>query len=111
MPNNDERQKNHRVDIIWPIGVDTDQGTIEGETRNISSAYLCIYCEEPLQLNKIYRFAVYPHNRVEMGVMGKVVWSESYDLNDKPVRVCMGIKIVEISDKDRTFLYYLTKTS
>jgi len=40
-----------------------------------------------------------------------VVWSESYDLNDKLVRLCIGIKIVEISDEDRMFLYYLTKTS
>ena len=111
MSNKDERRKNPRVKIIWPIDVETDHGTIEGETRNISSSYLCIYCEEPLQLNKIYRLAVYPHNRVEVEVMGKVVWSESYDLKDKPIRVCIVIKIVEISDKDRMFIYYLTKTS
>lgn len=111
MPNKDERRKNPRVEIIWPINVDTDQGTIEGETRNISSSGLYIYCEEPLLLNKLYRLVVYPHNRVEMEVTGKVVWSESYDLKDKPVRVCIGIKTVEISDEDRMFLYYLTKTS
>jgi len=111
LPNKNERRKNPRVEIIWPIDVDTDQGTIEGETRNISSSGLYTYCEEPLQLNKIYSLVVYPHNRVEMGVTGKVVWSESYDLDDKPVRVCIGIQIAEISDEDRMFLYYLSKTS
>lgn len=111
MPNKHERRENSRVEIIWPIDVETDQRTIEGETRNISSSGLYTYCEEPLQVNKIYRLAVYPQNRVEMGVSGKVVWSESYDLDDERVRFGIGIEIIEISDEDRMFLYYLSKNS
>ena len=111
MPNINERRKNPRVEIIWPIDVDTDQGTIEGEMRNISNSGLYTYCEELLQLHQIYHFTIYPHNRVEMEITGKVVWSESYDLNDKPVRFCLGIQIIEISDEDRKFIYYLTKPS
>ena len=55
-----ERRKEPRIDVRWPVAVMSDQGTIRGETRDISSEGVAIFCDEPLRLDEPYQIAVIP---------------------------------------------------
>src|SRR3990172_11136039 len=63
--------KNSRSEVRWPVRILSDQGTIEGETRDISfdGIYICV--DEPLRLNEKFRMAISPPNRQAIGVTGK----------------------------------------
>ncbi|MGD2269475.1 MAG: PilZ domain-containing protein [Desulfobacterales bacterium] len=96
-----DRRKFSRGDVRWPITVISDQGTIEGETRNISFDGIYIRCDQPLELNENFRMAISPPDHDAIGVTGKVIWSDFYGMDHEDTFVGMGVCLVEISDKDR----------
>ena len=99
-----ERRKQARIDVRWPVAVLSDHGTIRGETRNISSGGVSIFCDEPLRLDASYRIAVTPPERSALGVTGKVTWSDLYGMEDGQTAVGMGICFVELSGEDQVVL-------
>ena len=99
-----ERRKQPRIDVRWPVAVLSDHGTIRGETRNISSGGVAIFCDEPLRLDASYRIAVTPPEHATLGVTGTVTWSDLYGLEDGETAVGMGICFVEFSGEDQVFL-------
>lgn len=99
-----ERRKQPRIDVRWPVTVMDDQGTIKGETRDISSEGVAIFCDEPLRLDKSYHIAVTPPEHTALGITGKVTWSDLYGMEDGVTAVGMGICFVELSGEDQVFL-------
>lgn len=99
-----EKRKQPRVKIKWPIKVFASHGTVEGETQNISPQGISICCEEPLHLNEVYLISLMPPNHPPIGVSGKVVWSDFYGICDKDAPVCIGVCLVQISEKDSGFI-------
>jgi hypothetical protein len=98
-----ERRTKPRNEVRWRITIETVQGTIDGETRNVSPEGLLVCCEEPLRLQESYRIAILPPGRPAIGVTGKVVWSDVYGM-DKDSVFGMGVCLVEISERDRLLL-------
>ncbi len=99
-----ERRKQPRIDVRWPVAVMSDQGTIRGETRDISSEGVAIFCDEPLRLDASYHIAVTPPEHAALGITGRVTWSDLYGMEDGDTAVGMGICFVELSGEDRVFL-------
>ena len=98
--------KHSRSEVRWPIRILSDQGTIEGETRNISfdGIYICV--DEPLRLNEKFRMAISPPDHRAIGVTGKVVWSDLYALDEEETPFAMGMSLVKLSKKDRKAIEY-----
>jgi hypothetical protein len=90
----------------WPVRILSDQGTIEGETRDISFDGIYICMDEPLRLNEKFRMAISPPNRQAIGVTGKVVWSDMYALDEEETPFAMGMSLVKISRKDLKAIEY-----
>ena len=99
-----ERRKQPRIDVRWPVFVMSNQGTIRGETRDISSEGVAIFCDEPLRLDESYHIAVTPPEHEALDVTGRVTWSDLYGMEDGVTAVCMGICFVELSGEDQVFL-------
>ena len=99
-----ERRKHPRIDVRWPVAVMSDQGTIKGETRDISSEGVAIFCDEPLRLDASYHIAVTPPEHAALDVTGRVTWSNLYGMEDGHTPVGMGICFVELSGEDQVFL-------
>ena len=99
-----ERRKQARIDVRWPVAVLSDHGTIRGETRNISSGGVSIFCDEPLRIDASYRITVTPPERSTLGVTGKVTWSDLYGMEDGQTAVGMGLCFVELSGEDQVIL-------
>ena len=104
MANEIERRKQPRIDVRWPVAVMSDQGTIRGETRDISSEGLAIFCDEPLRLDASYHIAVTPPEHAALGITGKVTRSDLYGMENGDTAVGMGVCFVELSGEDQVFL-------
>ncbi len=90
-----EKRKHTRIEARWPITVLTNEGIIEGETRNISVGGMYINCKVPLSLNESYRVSITPPNHQNIELSCKVVWSDLYGI---------GFCFVEVPDEDRHLL-------
>jgi hypothetical protein len=99
-----ERRRYNRLEVNWPIIMAFDQDELEGETINITVDGVLIRCEEPLQLNEIFRISIKPPNRQVIEVTGKVIWSDHYAIGEQNTAFGMGICFVKISEVDRHFL-------
>ena len=99
-----ERRNQPRIDVRWPVAVMSDQGTIKGETRDISSEGVAIFCDEPLRLDASYHIAVTPPEHAALDITGRVTWSDLYGMENGVTAVGMGICFVELYGEDRVFL-------
>ncbi len=100
----EERRKNERRELQWPITILADYATVEGVTLNISLDGIYIRCEEPLLLNESYRMSILPPNHDAIEVLGKVVRSEFYGMSEDNSTFGMGVCVVKIGDEERKAL-------
>jgi hypothetical protein len=100
----EEKRKHPRKEVIWPITIIAEHGTIEGEIRNITVDGLFIFCEEPLRLNETYRMSIVPGKHKAIGVTGKVVWADAYCMTEDKSAYGIGICLIQIKDQDRETL-------
>jgi hypothetical protein len=94
-----EGRKYRRVKVGWPIKIFTDQGTIEGQIRNITSAGVFIHCKAQLRQNAIYRMVIKPY-QMSIEVKGKVIWAGHDDNSDESTIRGFGVYFAEISEAD-----------
>lgn len=102
-----ERRKNPRSKIKWPVTVLTENGTIEGETRDFAVDGISIRCVEPLRMDQVFRMGVMPPDRQMIEFTGKVVWSDLYGIGDDNSAYGVGVCFVEISEEDLRVLQKL----
>ena len=69
-----EKQGLPRIAASWPVTIITENGTIEGEARNVTLEGLFIHCMERLSVDETYRLVIKPPGE-EISVMGKLLWS------------------------------------
>jgi len=96
----DERRKEPRINVDWPIKVFLDDRTIKGVAKNITLKGLFVSCEEPLSLKENYRIYIYTPNHKDITVIGEAMWSTSYAIDDKNAYVCIGLLFIKISTED-----------
>ena len=89
----------------WPVRVITNDGTVKGESRDISVQGLFLCCEEPLPLHTVFAIRISPPDHDSIQVQAKMVWSNRYgiDMEDRTY-VCIGVCLVSISEQDRQYL-------
>lgn len=107
MAHETERRKNLRRKVKWPVTVLTENGTIEGETRDFGVDGMSISCVEPLLMDKVLRMGVMPPDHQMIEFTGKVIWSDLYGIGDDDSAYGMGVCFVEISNEDLRVLQRL----
>ena len=89
----------------WPVHVFTHDGTVKGESRDISVQGLFLYCEQPVPLDRVLSIKISPPDHASIQVQAKMVWSNRYGIDmDDQTYVCIGVCLVSISDQDRQYL-------
>ena len=99
-----ERRDEDRVSAKLPITIITDNGTIEGESRNISIDGIQICCEHPLYMNERIRISVFPPNSEGIAFTGEVVWSDFYGLDADNKVFGIGVCMVELAEEDQKMI-------
>lgn len=99
-----ERRQTQRINVTWPITIITSQGTIEGESRNITPSGLFIHCKSKLPEDEVYQIIIKLPNEKQIIVKGQMMWSNLNGRQDTGAFVNMGFSFIRMSDEDQEVL-------
>ena len=83
-----------RSKVRWPVTMTTPIGTIEGETKDVSTLGAYIQCQEPLNPSENFLLSVRLPAGSPLRVFAEVVWSKSTDLESKNGPLGMGVRFL-----------------
>jgi uncharacterized protein (TIGR02266 family) len=94
-----ENREDSRVDIHWPVSMETPDGTISAEAKNISVGGAFICCEKPLPIGEMFRLTMTGPDKEPVIATAKVAWSNVNVPKDKVINREMGVRFVNMSDR------------
>ena len=104
-----ERRRHPRIHVNWPVVVQTPQGLIEGQTRDISIGGVFIEYEEKPDLSENFQVVLKPSRERSISVTGKKAWCGNININGKITYSGMGVRFTEISPEDRQFIFTMVE--
>ena len=100
-----ERRDYPRAKIKWPVKVETDKGTMDGVTSDVTPNGVFIHCQKPLRLNVVFEMAIdIPNSEHSITAKAEVVWSNRWGPDDEISPRGMGVRFVKISSEARKFI-------
>jgi uncharacterized protein (TIGR02266 family) len=93
-----ENREVSRVDIQCPISMETPDGTIRAEAKNISVGGAFICCEKPLPIGEMFRLTMMGPDKEPVIATAKVAWSNVNVPEDKVINRGMGVRFIKMSD-------------
>ena len=99
-----ERRGYSRVDIVFPVKMDTSHGPVKVEIRNITLGGAFICCPEPLPLGESFALTIDLPDHDPLNLMAEVVWSNINVPDEKIVNRGMGIRFIRITETERKLL-------
>jgi len=100
----EERREDSRVKMKWPVTIETLEGSLNGETINVSvgGAFICF--QGLPRLKERFRVTMNPPNHHALQATVSIVWS-NFNVPEKDIiHRGMGVRFLEISDEDRQFI-------
>jgi hypothetical protein len=98
----EDRRIYPRADVRWPVSAVTAEGSLEGETINLSMMGAFICCTRPLGLNETVALTInIPDSDHSLTVRAQVVWSNVCVSGDEESQNGMGVR----------FIWHLPETS
>ena len=94
-----ERRKHPRADVNWRVSMQTSDGTISGEVKNISLGGAFICCKKPLPLGQVFRLIMIGRDNEPVIATAEVVWSNINVPKEKVINRGMGVRFIKMSDK------------
>ena len=94
-----ENREHPRVDIHWPVSMETPDGMIKAEVKNISVGGAFICCEKPLPLKKVFGLTMVGPDNESVTATAEVVWSNVNVSDEKVVNRGMGVRFIKMSDR------------
>jgi len=95
----EERRQQPRVNINWPVSIETSAGTIDGEVKNISVGGAFICCNKPLRLRQVFRLTMIGPDNEPVKATAQVVWSNANVPSEKVLNRGMGVRFIKMSDR------------
>jgi len=105
-----ERRLHPRILVKWPVVVETPQGSVEGETKDISVDGVFIFCSKEPEIGENVPILLKPSEQRTISVVGEKIWSGSLTIDNKTV-FGMGVQFVHISPEDRNYIAVLVEKS
>jgi hypothetical protein len=100
----DERRETPRICVAWPITVITGEGSIEGESVNITHSGIFVRSRRVLKEKETYQIIVKPPNDKQVLLKGKLVWSNLNGEQRSEAFADMGFSFVKIEEEDQRLL-------
>ena len=99
----EERRQNPRARVNWPVTIETEEGTIERATYNISPDGAFISGLSRLELHEVVDMTISgPDHPIK--VKAKVVWTSSQVPPKEDMPRGVGVEFINISDEDREII-------
>ena len=100
----EEKRQHRRVEIKWPVTIQTAQGSKEARTNDVSLGGAFISCSQPLPLGEIFPLTINVPDQEAQTVTAEIVWSNINVPEDKVINRGMGVRFIQISNEAREFL-------
>lgn len=98
-----ERRLHPRILVKWPAVVETPQGSVEGETKDISVDGVFIFCADEPEIGDSFSILLKPSEQRTISLVGAKIWSGSFTIDNKKV-FGMGVQFINISPEDRNYI-------
>jgi len=86
-----ERRRNSRVQVNYPVTLQSSEETMTGQMKNLSSGGAFIDCEKPLAPGEIFNLSIHMEDRgTSLATKAQVVWSISRG---------MGVRFLSAGDR------------
>lgn len=95
----EQKRKHPRANINWPVSMETSDGTIEAEIKNISLGGAFICCKKPLPIGEVFPLTMIGPNDELVKATAQVVWSNVNVPEEKVVNRGMGVRFMKMSDR------------
>jgi hypothetical protein len=96
----EERRQHQRAKVKWPVTIETEEGTIERVTYNISPEGAFISGLSPLELHEVVDMTISGPDH-PIGVKARVLWTSSQVPPKEDMPRGVGVKFINISDEHR----------
>ena len=103
-----ERRLHPRILVKWPAVVETPQGSVEGETKDISVDGVFIFCANEPEIGENFPLLLKPSEKRTISIVGAKIWSGSFTIDNKTV-FGMGVLFIQISTEDRAYIAALVE--
>ena len=98
-----ETRVHPRIHVNWPAIIKAREGPTTGKTSDISVDGVFILCSVEPELDHRISILLEPPGARSIRVIGKMVWSDNFDLDDKTV-FGMAIRFIAISPEDQKYI-------
>ncbi len=95
----ESKRKHPRTTVNWPVSMETADGIVEGEIKNISLGGAFICCEHPLSIGVVFRLTMKAPDGEPIEASARVVWSNSHLPKEKVIHRGMGVQFLKMSDR------------
>jgi len=95
----EQNRKHPRADVNWAVSMETSEGDMEAELKNISLGGAFICCKRPLPLGEIFRLTLMGPDKDPVTATAEVVWSNVNVPNEKVINRGMGVRFIKMSDR------------
>jgi len=90
--------------------VETPQGSLEGETKDVSVDGVFIFCSKEPEIGENFPIFLKPSEQRTISVVGEKIWSGSFTIDNRTV-FGMGVQFIHISPEDRNYIADLIEKS
>jgi Tfp pilus assembly protein PilZ len=97
----EEKRQDPRIDILWPVLMETSRGEVEAIIKDLSLGGAFIACQEPLPLKEQFNLIINMPDQKPLTLVSEVVWSNSNVPDDKIVTRGMGIRFTQNTQENR----------
>jgi PilZ domain len=103
-----ERRLHPRILMNWPATLHNVQGSIEGETKDISVDGVFIFLSEKPKVGVNFPILLKPSDGRSISLVGKKVWSSTFSIDNRPV-FGMGVRFIHLSPEDQQYIASLVE--
>jgi uncharacterized protein (TIGR02266 family) len=106
-----QRRKHPRANINWPVSMETSNGTIVAEVKDISLGGAFICCKQPVPLGEVFHLTMTGPDNEPVTATAEVVWSNVNVPNEKVINRGMGVRFIKMSDRHIQLVRQIFKES
>ena len=109
MTRNQERRQYPRAEVKWSVTIQRDNRFLDGLTKNLSYRGACICCNHKLHVGEQVHVTITSSDRLSLVLDAAAVWSNILSQNETCGIYGLGVRFIEISEKDRQTLLELSR--
>ena len=94
-----QNREHLRADVNWPVSLETSDGPVAAQIKNISVGGAFICCPKPLPVGETFQLTMTGPDNDPLKGTAKVVWSNVNVPEGKVINRGMGVRFIKMSDR------------